>query len=120
MNATGERVLRDSQAAIDRHELGDVFALSGHPTWSFLQFKDARGATMWEIKTLFMQEMLKRGVLSYGTHNISYAHTSADLDQLATAYDETFGVIKRGLASGSSGVRSLLECAVLEPLFRVR
>jgi hypothetical protein len=64
-----------------------------------------------------MQEMLKRGVLTYGTHNISYAHTGADLDQLAVAYDETFDVIKRGLASG---VRSLLECAVLEPLFRVR
>jgi glutamate-1-semialdehyde 2,1-aminomutase len=120
MKATGERVLHDTQAAIDRHELGDVFALSGHPTWSFLQFKDARGATMWEIKTLFMQEMLKRGVLSYGTHNISYAHTGADLDQLAGAYDETFDVIERGLASGSSGVRSLLDCAVLEPLFRVR
>jgi glutamate-1-semialdehyde 2,1-aminomutase len=120
MKATGERVLHDTQAAIDRHELGDVFALSGHPTWSFLQFKDARGATMWEIKTLFMQEMLKRGVLTYGTHNISYAHTGADLDQLAGAYDETFDVIERGLASGSSGVRSLLDCAVLEPLFRVR
>jgi glutamate-1-semialdehyde 2,1-aminomutase len=120
MNATGERVLRDTQAAIDRHELGDVFTLSGHPTWSFLQFKDARGATMWEIKTLFMQEMLKRGVLTYGTHNISYAHSSTDLDQLATAYDETFDVIKRGLESGSSGVKSLLECKVLEPLFRVR
>jgi glutamate-1-semialdehyde 2,1-aminomutase len=120
MNATGERVLRDTQAAIDRRELGDVFTLSGHPTWSFLQFKDARGATMWEIKTLFMQEMLKRGVLTYGTHNISYAHSSTDLDQLATAYDETFDVIKRGLESGSSGVKSLLECKVLEPLFRVR
>jgi glutamate-1-semialdehyde 2,1-aminomutase len=117
MKATGERVLRDTQAAIDRHELGDVFTLSGHPTWSFLQFKDARGATTWEIKTLFMQEMLKRGVLTYGTHNISYAHTSADLDQLQAAYDETFDVIRRGLASG---VRTLLECEVLEPLFRVR
>ena len=120
MNAIGERVLQGTQAAIERHDLGDVFALSGHPTWSFLQFKDARGATMWEIKTLFMQEMLKRGVLSYGTHNISYAHTGTDLDQLATAYDETFDVIKRGLATGSSGVKSLLECKVLEPLFRVR
>lgn len=117
MKATGERLLRDTQAAIDKHRLGDVFTLSGHPTWSFLQFRDARGATMWEIKTLFMQEMLKLGVLTYGTHNISYAHTANDLDKLAAAYDETFAVIGRGLASG---VRSLLECEVLEPLFRVR
>jgi glutamate-1-semialdehyde 2,1-aminomutase len=117
MRASGERVLRDTQAAIDSHELGDVFALAGHPTWSFLQFKDARGHTMWEIKTLFMQEMLRRGVLTYGTHNMSYAHGPQDLDKLAAAYDEVFAVIRRGLASG---IRPLLEAEVLEPLFRVR
>jgi glutamate-1-semialdehyde 2,1-aminomutase len=117
MRSSGERVLRDTQAAIDSHELGDVFALAGHPTWSFLQFKDARGHTMWEIKTLFMQEMLRRGVLTYGTHNMSYAHGPQDLDKLAAAYDEVFGVIRRGLASG---IRGLLEAEVLEPLFRVR
>lgn len=117
MRASGERVLRDTQAAIDRHELGDVFSLAGHPTWSFLQFKDARGHTMWEIKTLFMQEMLRRGILTYGTHNMSYAHGAQDLDRLAAAYDETFAVIRGGLASG---IRALLEADVLEPLFRVR
>jgi glutamate-1-semialdehyde aminotransferase len=72
---------------------------------------------MWEIKTLFMQEMLRRGVLTYGTHNMSYAHGPQDLDKLAAAYDEVFAVIRRGLASG---IRPLLEAEVLEPLFRVR
>ena len=117
LRASGERVLRDTQSAIDRHELQDVFSLAGHPTWSFLQFKDARGHTMWEIKTLFMQEMLKRGVLTYGTHNMSYAHTAQDLAQLAGAYDETLAVIRRGL---ETGIRPMLEAEVLEPLFRVR
>ena len=117
VRANGERVLRDTQAAIGRRELGDASSLAGHPTWSFLQFKDARGHTMWEIKTLIMQEMLKRGVLTYGTHNMSYAHDAKDLDKLAAAYDEVFAIIARGL---SSGIRPLLEAAVLEPLFRVR
>src|SRR3569623_1861413 len=117
LRASGERVLRDTQAAIDRHDLGDVFSLAGHPTWSFLQFRDARGHTMWEIKTLFMQEMLKRGILIFGTFNMSYAHDAKDLDRLAAAYDEVFALIRRGL---STGIRPLLEADVLEPLFRVR
>ena len=80
-------------------------------------FKDARGHSMWEIKTLFMQEMLKRGVLTYGTHNMSYAHSDADLDLLNAVYDEVFTRIATGL---SSGIRPMLECEVLEPLFKVR
>ena len=117
MRARGERLLRDTQALIDRHGLADVFSLAGHPTWSFLLFKDARGHSMWEIKTLFMQEMLKRGVLTYGTHNMSYAHSDADLDLLNAVYDEVFTRIATGL---SSGIRPMLECEVLEPLFKVR
>jgi glutamate-1-semialdehyde 2,1-aminomutase len=117
MKARGERLLRDAQAAIDRHGLGDVLSLSGHPTWSFLQFKDGRGHTLWEIKTLFMQEVFRRGVLAYGTHNLSYAHGEADLDRLATVYDEVFGVLAGAL---QTGIRPLLECEVLQPLFKVR
>ena len=115
--ARGERLLRDAQACIARHGLGDVLALSGHPTWSFLQFKDGRGHTLWEIKTLFMQEVFRRGVLAYGTHNMSYAHSEADLDRLAAVYDEVFGVLAEGVAKG---IRPLLECEVLQPLFKVR
>jgi glutamate-1-semialdehyde 2,1-aminomutase len=117
LRARGERLLRDAQAAITRHGLDDVLALSGHPAWSFLQFRDGRGHTLWEIKTLFMQEVFRRGVLAYGTHNMSYAHTDADLARLATVYDEAFGVIAGGLARG---IRPLLECEVLQPLFKVR
>lgn len=117
MKASGERLLRDTQAAIDRHGLGDVLSLAGHPAWSFLQFRDGRGATMWELKTLYMQEMFRRGVLAYGTHNISYAHGQDDLDRVARACDEVFGVLAEGLRHG---VRPLLECEVLQPLFKVR
>ncbi|HYD74803.1 aminotransferase class III-fold pyridoxal phosphate-dependent enzyme [Ramlibacter sp.] len=117
LRARGERLLRDTQAAIDRHGLDDALSLSGHPSWSFLQFKDARGTTLWELKTLYMQEVFRRGVLAYGTYNMSYAHGEDDLDRLATVHDEVFDVLARGLRGG---VRPLLECEVLQPLFKVR
>ena len=117
MNRTGEQVIRQTQTLIDSHGLGDVLSLCGHPTWSFLTFKDARGHSMWEIKTLFMQEVLKRGVLAIGTHNISYAHTVDDLGKLDQVYGEVFAVLADGMARG---IQPMLDCKVLEPLFRVR
>lgn len=117
ITATGEKVMAQTLALIERHGLKDVFAVTGHPSWSFLIFKDARGHSMWEIKTLFMQEVLKRGVLALGTHNISYAHTAQDMARLEQVYDEVFGIIAQGLATG---IAPLLQCEVLVPLFRLR
>lgn len=117
MKASGETVMRNTQAMIDKHGLGDTLGVAGHPTWSFLTFQNARGHSTSEIKTLYMQELFKRGVLGLGTHNMSYAHSAIDLERLALVYDEVFGVIAQGL---STGIRPLLNCEVLEPLFRVR
>jgi hypothetical protein len=69
------------------------------------------------MKTLFMQEVFKRGVLAFGTHNMSYAHTAADLDLLASVYDEVFGLVAQGLRTG---IAPMLRCDVLVPLFKVR
>ncbi len=118
MGATGKAIMDNTTALIAKHGLGDVLGMAGHPTWSFLTFADARGHTMWQTKTLFVQEMLKRGFLTYGTHNVSYAHTDDDVARLHTAYDEIFAIIAGALNGG--GIEALLDCDVLVPLFKVR
>ena len=117
MKASGETVMRNTQTMIDKHGLGDTLSVAGHPTWSFLTFKDAQGHSMWEIKTLFMQEVFRRGVLTFGTHNMSYAHSRADIQLLEQVYGEVFAILAKGI---STGIAPLLECEILEPLFRVR
>lgn len=114
----GQAVVDGVQPLVQRHGLDNIFSLSGHPSWSFLNFKDAPDATAFEIKTLFMQEVFERGVLAYGTHNISYAHSEADVAHLVGVYDEVFAVIAGAL--GGSGVRAALRCEPLVPLFKVR
>ncbi len=114
----GQEVLDGAAALIGKHGLGDVLGLSGHPSWSFLNFSDGRGASSFEIKTLFMQEVFQRGVLAYGTHNMSYAHTASDVQRLLSAYDETFSII--AAAGSGEGVRAALRCDPLAPLFKVR
>lgn len=92
--------------------------LSGHPAWSFLTFSDTERSTLWELKTLFMQETLARGVITLGTHNLSYAHTPADIESLLAVYAEALQYMARVDAEGS--VRQALRCEPLQPLFRVR
>ncbi len=114
----GETLLEGLRNVIERHGVSDVFHASGHPSWSFLNIRDARGATAFEIKTLWMQEMLQRGFLSVGTHNISYSHSDADIQALLAAYDEVLPMIGRVLSEGR--LRQSLRCEPLVPLFKVR
>lgn len=114
----GQQLLDGAQPLIDKHDLGAVLSLSGHPSWSFLTFSDGFGAGSFDIKTLFMQEVFERGVLAYGTHNISYAHSPADISGLLAVYDEVFGVL--AAAGAGAGIRAALKCDPLVPLFKVR
>lgn len=114
----GEAILSGTREVIDRAGLGDVFSLSGQPSWSFLNIRDARGATAFEIKTLWLQEIFARGILSVGTHNVSYAHSESDIARLIEVYAEVLPLIGGWLDRGQW--RSELRCAPLQPLFKVR
>jgi glutamate-1-semialdehyde 2,1-aminomutase len=57
-------------------------------------------------------------VLWLGTHNLSYAHTDADLDAILNAYGEVLPLLAQGL--NGKGLETMLRCKPLEPLFKVR
>ncbi|MBO6899851.1 MAG: aminotransferase class III-fold pyridoxal phosphate-dependent enzyme [Rhizobiaceae bacterium] len=115
---TGEKIERGVKALIAKHGCERFLGYAGHPSWSFLTMQDADGTSSFEIKTLWMQEMLERGIISVGTHNISYAHTGADVDKLLGAYDEIFPLLKSAVEERA--IRQYLRCEPLKPLFRVR
>ena len=73
---------------------------------------------MLEAKTLLMQELLARGILWIGTHNLNYAHTQADITQLLEAYDQTFPILRRAIDTGRP--QDYLRCDPLQPLFKIR
>ena len=54
-----------------------------------------------EIKTLFTQEMLKRGFLASQTVYVSFAHNQSHLDLYREAVDHVFGLIKEAIDSYS-------------------
>jgi glutamate-1-semialdehyde 2,1-aminomutase len=116
--ARGQAIIDGSRAIVQAHGLEDIFSLSGHPTWSFLNIKDARGATAFEIKTLWMQEIIERGILSVGTHNVNYAHSETDIAQLLNVYADVLPFIGKVLSDGK--LSDALRCKPLVPLFKLR
>ena len=114
----GQEIMNGVVSIINKFELGNVISICGHPSWSFLQFRSSQPFSNWEIKTLFIQEVFRRGVYTLGTHNISYAHTEADVTTLLNCYEEVFKLIASALADGD--LRKCLECEPLVPLFKVR
>ncbi len=114
----GRRVVEGVRTLIAKHSLSAVLSTGGKDCWSFLLFRDAAGCTQWEMKTLFLQEVFARGILAIGTHNMSYAHSDADVDRLLAVYDEVFALLGAAVKRGYVG--DLLRTNPLVPLFRIR
>lgn len=114
----GTKLIEGVRQCINKHSVTSFLSIVGHPSWSFLVLKDVPGVSQWELKTLLLQELFARGILSLGSHNLSFAHTDADIARLLTAYDDIFPLLKAAAYEGRLG--ELLRCKPLEPLFKVR
>ena len=118
LTAKGTRLQQGLGLVIDEHGLADVFAVSGHPSWTFLTIKDISGANAFETKTLYLQEMFERGFLTIGTFNLSDAHSDSDIEALIAAHRDLLPMI--GAAARDGTLVSRLRCEPLQPLFKVR
>jgi glutamate-1-semialdehyde 2,1-aminomutase len=114
----GSKVIEGVRELIRIHELESVLAVGGSPVWSFLMIKDTLEYSSWVTKTFYLQEMLARGILTVGSHNMSYSHSDQDIAQLLTAYDEVLSEMRRALTERN--LESKLRCRPLEPLFKIR
>lgn len=112
LSTLGQFILDGVRSRIETSQCGHFLETSGHPAWSFLHFANL------EIKTLFMQEMLARGFLTFGTHNLSFAHRQSDAEALLSAYDEVFPMLSTAVANDN--IKDHLRCEPLVPLFQVR
>jgi len=118
LKTQGEKLLAGLRKLIERYGVGHIVSTGGHPSWSFLLIKDVSPYNQWEIKTLLLQEMLARGILTFGTHNMCYAHENCDVEAILRAYDEVLPVIRDAVDNRVLDQR--LRCRPLEPLFKVR
>ena len=118
LRANGQDLSDQTEQAIAENRLEAVLKISGHPSWRFLNWTATQNYSVDEIKTFFMQEIFKRGVLVLSTHNITLAHTPKINSAIAAAYNEVFSELNRVLKSQT--LREELTVEPLKPLFKVR
>ena len=118
LNDLGNYLLKKLNQLIINEGLDDIFRTSGHPAWSFLQVKAQDKYTAFEIKTLFLQEMFKSGILILSSHNLNFSHSEEDIDKLISVYSGVLPLIKQSIDDGN--LIEQLNCKPLQPLFQVR
>jgi glutamate-1-semialdehyde 2,1-aminomutase/spore coat polysaccharide biosynthesis protein SpsF len=111
--ASAGRKLQDGFNALAKQAgLNDRLSCVGYPEWSLIKFPDLLTRSLWQ------QEMAKRGVLQLVTHNMTAAHDEAAVQQTLEAYAAGFKTLAGWLSDADPAVH--LEGPPIEPVFRVR
>lgn len=79
-------------------------------------FTNPDGKASLELKSLFQQECIKRGVLFSGRHNTSFSHSDKDIAITLEVYDDAMRLLKEAVEKGN--VEQMLEGEKVQPVFR--
>jgi glutamate-1-semialdehyde aminotransferase len=87
----------------------------GYECRSLITF-DASVGNPLEMKSLVQQEMIKRGILWGGFHNMSFSHSDDDIEYTLKAYRDVLPILKK--AVDEKNVSGYLKGEPVEPVFR--
>jgi glutamate-1-semialdehyde 2,1-aminomutase len=96
------------------NRLGGFFELAGRPCNLVFATCDQEGNRSQAFRTLFMQEMIRRGVIA-PSFVVSYSHSDADIDRTAEAVYEAHVVYRKAL---DEGIGKYLEGRPVKPVNR--
>lgn len=108
-------VLRDGlNAEIDRFGC-DFITCVGRGMRTIVNFSSAYGDPLL-MKSYVQQELLLRGILWTGVHNMAAAHTQTDIDATLEAYQDILPMLKEHVETGT--LEDALRGTPVEPVFR--
>ncbi len=87
----------------------------GYDARTIVTFQDDRSSPL-AMKTFVQQEMLARGILWGGFHNLSFSHKDEEVQAVLGAYREVLPMLANALTEKS--VERQLRGKLLEPVFR--
>ena len=111
----GRRVREGVNALAALHGLADFVKCAGLDARTIVTFDPSAGSPL-ETKSFVQQELLRRGVLWHGFHNMSAAHGDDEVSHLLAAWDEALPLLKEAVDAGD--VRARLRGEPVEPVFR--
>lgn len=115
MEEQGRRLAEGANAVAASLGIADHFAVVGRPSCEVFVTRDHLGRPSQEFRTLFLQEMLERGILGQ-SFVISAAHTDEDVDRTVEAVGESLTVYAKALEAGSTA--GLLRGRPVAPALR--
>jgi glutamate-1-semialdehyde 2,1-aminomutase len=99
MERQGAVLAEGVNAAAAEAGIGEFLSVLGRPSCQIFRTADATGAPSQAMRTLFLQEILRRGVLGQ-SYVISAAHTDADVEQTVQAAREATVAYRKALETG--------------------
>ena len=117
IRANGQR-LQEFNSLSNFAGLSDVFSCVGIPTWSLVKIQSrTKGDGLLE-RSLYQQEMVKRGILALLTHNLTATHTELDIEK--TLHVQASVLKTLGVWLQDEKPERFLEGPKIEAVFKVR
>jgi glutamate-1-semialdehyde 2,1-aminomutase len=114
MDRQGQRLAKEITEAVAAHDLQGYVGVLGKPCNLVYFTRDAEQKDSQAYRALFMQELIRRGVLAPSLV-VSYAHTDTDIDRTVAAVDGALDIYRQAL---ERGVEHYLVGRPVKPVYR--
>jgi glutamate-1-semialdehyde aminotransferase len=111
----GEKLQSGYNAIARTLGISDYTRCNGHPSRTIVVFDSWVGDPLL-MKSLVQQELIKRGILWSGFHNVSLSHGDPDVDYTLAAYAEVLSILKQ--AVDARVLEEVLRGEPVQPVFR--
>lgn len=113
--AKGKKLKEGYNALAAKHNLTAVTTCQGFDCRTIVTFNASAGDPL-ILKSFVQQEMIKRGILWGGFHNVCFTHSEEDITKTLTAYDEVLTLLATALKENN--VAEQLRGKPVEAVFR--
>jgi glutamate-1-semialdehyde 2,1-aminomutase len=110
----GERLRGLVNQSIVENRLDGFFELTGRPCNLVFATLDRDGNRSQAFRTLFMQELIQRGVIA-PSFVVSFSHSDSDIDRTAEAVSEAHAIYRKAL---DEGIEKYLDGRSVKPVNR--
>jgi glutamate-1-semialdehyde aminotransferase len=110
------KLLKDGyNQLVKKHGLEGVTTCQGFDCRTIITFNANAGDPL-VLKSYVQQEMIRRGILWGGFHNVCFTHTEKDIEKTLAAYDEVLALLSAAIQAGT--VATQLMGKPVEAVFR--
>jgi glutamate-1-semialdehyde 2,1-aminomutase len=113
--AKGKKLKDGYNQIAEKNNLSTITTCQGFDCRTIITFNASAGDPL-ILKSFVQQEMIKRGILWGGFHNVCFTHSEEDLTHTLQAYEEVLPLLAEAIQKGN--IESMLLGKPVEAVFR--